>query len=294
MGVGPQTDLAVSLYFPGDTGPPAARNGSHTTYISRSGDATAATTIDDGLTTPIWYWLTAVDVLAPEDAAAIVAFGDSITEGWRSTLDADSSYPAYLSRRLQQALRGPPVAVANLGLGGNRVLHDVTGASALARFDRDVLGQAGVTWLLLLEGVNDIGHIDQDPVTAKDLIGGLEQIIERAHTHGIKVMVGTLTPFAGAAYASAAGDAIRQSINAWIRTTDLVDAKVDFDAAVRDPADATRLRPEFDPGDHLHLNDAGYEAMADAIELWVFRNSIRSKQHQDSGREGQHQHQVLE
>jgi lysophospholipase L1-like esterase len=294
MGVGPQTDLAVSLYFPGDTGPPAARNGLHTTYISRSGDATAASKIDDGLTTPIWYWLTAVDVLAPADTAAIIAFGDSITEGWRSTDDANRSYPADLSRRLVQTSSAPPIAVANLGLGGNRVLHDGTGASALARFDRDVLGQAGVTWLLLLEGVNDVGHIDQEPVTADDVIGGLKQIIERAHTQGIKVMVGTLTPYAGAAYASAAGEAIRQSVNAWIRTTNLVDATVDFDAATRDPADATRLRPEFDPGDHLHPNDAGYAAMADAIELRVFRNPVRSKQHQNSGRKGQRKHEVLE
>lgn len=294
LAAGPQTDLAVSLYFPGDTGPPAARNGLHTTYISRSGDATGASTIEDGLTTPIWYWLTAVDVLAPADAAAVVAFGDSITEGWRSTDDADRSYPADLSRRLQQGNLAPPRAVANLGLGGNRVLHDVSGASALARFDRDVLGQAGVAWLLLLEGINDIGHIDQEPVTADDLIGGLKQMIERAHTQGIRVMIGTLTPYAGAAYASPAGEAIRQAVNAWIRTTDRVDARVDFDAATRDPADAARLRPEFDPGDHLHLNDAGYAAMADAIDLRVLRNSGGSKQHQSAGREGQGQHQVLE
>jgi len=290
--VGPQSDLAVSLYFPGDTGPPSARNGLHTTYLSRSGDATAASAIDDGLTTPIWYWLAAVDVLAPASTRAIVTFGDSITEGWRSTEDADRSYPADLSKRLMQS--SPGVAVANLGLGGNRVLHDVIGASALARFDRDVLGQSGVTWLLLLEGVNDIGHLDEDPVTAEELIGGLKQLVERAHTHGIKVMAGTLTPYGGSERASAAGEAVRQAVNDWIRTTRLVDATVDFDAATRDPADATRIRPEYDPGDHLHLNDAGYAAMADAVDLRYFRNSVGSKQQQNSGRKGQREHEVLE
>jgi lysophospholipase L1-like esterase len=173
----------------------------------------------------------------------------------------------------------PPLAVANLGLGGNRVLHDGTGASALARFDRDVLGQAGVKWLILLEGINDIGHLDTEPISADRLIGGLQQLVERAHTQGIKVMGATLTPYGGAAYARPEGEVIRQAVNAWIRTTDIFDAIVDFDAAVRDPDDASRLQSRFDPGDHLHPNDAGYAAMAEAIDLTVFREHPGSAQH---------------
>jgi lysophospholipase L1-like esterase len=160
-----------------------------------------------------------------------------------------------------------------MGIGGNRLLRDMTGASALARLDRDVLSQAGVKWLVLLEGINDIGRGSTMPgeaVTADELIGAYRQIIERARTHGIKVIGGTLTPFEGAGYAREDGEAIRQAVNQWIRTGGAYDAVVDFEAATRDPANPKRFRPEFDPGDHLHPNDAGYQAMADAVDLAIF------------------------
>jgi lysophospholipase L1-like esterase len=160
-----------------------------------------------------------------------------------------------------------------MGIGGNRVLRDVSGASALARFDRDVLSQSGVQWVMFLEGINDIGHGAQAPaeaVTADDLIAGHKLIVEMAHAHGIKAIGCTLTPYEGAAYYRPEGEAIRQALNTWIRTSGVYDAVVDFDAATRDPAAPAHIRPDFDPGDHLHPNNAGYEAMAKAVDLAIF------------------------
>jgi lysophospholipase L1-like esterase len=265
----PQTDVAVTLYVPGDSGPPSSHNGLHTTYIGH-GDAAGAANIAEAETTPMYYWLLGLDVDAPTDAALIVALGDSITEGWRSTADANRSWPAVLSQRLAADKNTAHVAVANMGIGGNRILHDGNGANALARFDRDVLGQPGVKWMTLLEGINDIGRGDTDPVTAEQLIAGEMQLIERAHSHGILVVGCTLPPFEGAFYYRPEGEAIRQALNAWIRESHAFDAIVDFDAATRDPGHPTQLRPEFDPGDHLHPNDAGYRAMADAFRLPLF------------------------
>jgi lysophospholipase L1-like esterase len=265
-----QADVMVSLYMPDDTGPPSAHNGLHTAYISKAGDLGAAAGFTDASTTQFYYWLAGVDVWAPADASLVVALGDSITEGWRSTADTNRAWPAVLSTRLAEKKSTAHVAVANMGIGGNRILRDGTGASALARFDRDVLGLAGAKWLIVLEGINDIGHGDTDPAPADDLIGGLKQIIERAHTQGIKVMGATLPPFEGARYYREDGDVTRHALNEWIRSGGAFDAIVDFDAATRDPADPRRLRPEFDPGDHLHPNDAGYKAMADAIDISRF------------------------
>ncbi|MGA2198040.1 MAG: SGNH/GDSL hydrolase family protein, partial [Bryobacteraceae bacterium] len=165
------------------------------------------------------------------------------------------------------------IGVSNQGIGGNRVLRDITGVSALGRFDRDVLGQSGVKWLMILEGINDIGHGAVDPkeaVTTEDIIGGYQQLIEAAHDHGIKVIGCTLTPYGGANYARPEGEAVRDAVNNWIRTSHAFDAVVDFEAATRDPANPKRFRAEFDPGDHLHPNNAGYEAMANAIDLTIF------------------------
>jgi lysophospholipase L1-like esterase len=244
----------------------------HTTYIA-GGDESGASVIQNAVTTPVYYWLAAIDVLAPADAALAVALGDSITEGWRSTADANRSWPARLSARLSADRPTVHVALANMGIGGNRILHDGIGASALARFDRDVLGQSGVKWVILLEGINDLGHDDTDPVTAEELLGGYRQIIERAHGEGIKVIGCTLPPYAGAAYFRESGEALRQALNGWIRHGGAFDAIVDFDMATRDPTDPKRLRPEFDSGDHLHLNDAGYQAMAQAVDLSIFTAS---------------------
>jgi lysophospholipase L1-like esterase len=276
----PLADLAVSLYFPGETGPQTNHaTALHTTYI-KEGDVTAAPAMADATKTQAYYWLAGIDVAAPADAALIVAYGDSITDGSRSTSESNHSWPALLAARLAAKKETAHIGVANMGIGGNRVLRDQTGASALARFDRDVLSQSGVRWVMLLEGINDIGHAATAPeeaVTADELIGAYKQIIEEAHTHGIQAIGCTLTPYEGANYARENGEAIREALNTWIRTSGAFDAVVDFEAAARDAADPKKIRAEFDPGDHLHPNDAGYQAMADAIDLSIFTGKMGKK-----------------
>lgn len=274
----PQTgDLAVSVYLPGDTGPATTHSlGLHTTYISGPGDFAGAPAIENPTTSQAWYFLSDIDVLAPADAGAIVAFGDSITDGARSTPNADRSWPSDLAARLLANPATANFSVVNEGISGNRVLRDGAGINALARFDRDVLSQPGVKWVILLEGINDIGIAARpntpaaDMITADDVIGGLAQMVDRAHMHGIKVMGCTLTPFEGAAYYSENGEAVREAVNRWIRTGGAFDAVMDFEAVTRDPNNPKQFRPDFNDGDHLHPNDAGYKAMADAINLSVF------------------------
>jgi lysophospholipase L1-like esterase len=273
LNVAPVSDLAVSLYFPGETGPPTSHGtGLHTTYL-KDGDVVGEAAMADAQTTQSYYWLAAIDVLAPAAASLIVAYGDSITDGARSTPETNHSWPALLAARLAAQKATANIAVGNMGIGGNRVLRDGTGASALARFDRDVLSQAGVKWVMVLEGINDIGREATDPtqtVTADELIAGYMQIIERAHTHGIKAIGCTLTPYEGANYSREHGEAVREAVNTWIRTSGAYDAVVDFEASTRDPQNPKRFRADFDPGDHLHPNDAGYQAMADAVDLSIF------------------------
>ena len=274
LNVPPVTDLAVSLYFPGETGPPTTHStGLHNTYISKEGDLTAKTEIPEPVITQSYYWLAGIDVATGADAALLVTFGDSITDGARSTAETNHSWPALLAARLAADKATANIAVANLGIGGNRVLRDGAGASALARFDRDVLSQPGVKWVTLMEGINDIGRgsmVPAEAVTADDLIGGYKQFIAQAHAHGIEVIGCTLTPYEGAGYAREDGEQIRAALNSWIRTAGAFDAVVDFEAATRDTANPKRFRAEFDPGDHLHPNDAGYQAMADAFDLKIF------------------------
>jgi lysophospholipase L1-like esterase len=269
------TDLAVSLYFPGETGPPTSHNsGLHTAYISKDGDFTAQPAIADAATTLSYYYLAAVDVQAPAAAAAVVTFGDSITDGTASTPNGNHNWPSLLAVRLANNKKTAMIGVANMGIGGNRVLYDGAGASALARFDRDVLGQSGVKWVMLLEAINDIGRVGGAPTpeapTAEDLIAAYRQFIERAHDHGIKVIGCTLTPYEGAGYSREPGEAVREAVNTFIRTGGAFDAVVDFEAATRDATNPKRFRSAFDPGDHLHPNDAGYQAMADAVDLSIF------------------------
>jgi lysophospholipase L1-like esterase len=274
-------DLVISVYVPGEVATPTTHGtGLHTTYISKTGDFTAAPSIEEATKSQAWFLISSVDVIAPLDMRLIVAYGDSITDGATSTPDTDSSWPSQLASRLLANKATANVAIVNEGISGNRVLADGAGVSALARFDRDVLAQPGVQWVIVMEGINDIGlgaRSTTDPLTVDDLIAAHKQMIERAHMHGIRVIGATLTPFAGAAYYSDEGEAIRAALNEWIRTGKAYDAVIDFDAATRDPENPKQIRPAFNIRDHLHPNDAGYKAMADAFDLSMFTTPKRGR-----------------
>src|SRR5205085_2508598 len=202
---------------------------------------------------------------------------DSITDGAKSTVDANRRWPNVLAERLATAKTGGLIGVLNEGIGGNRLLHDPAGdigfgINALARFDRDVLAQPGVRYVTVLEGINDLGMPRQPAMpTAAELIAGHQQVIERAHEHGLKIFGATLTPFDGAAYFTTEGEAKRQAVNTWIRTSKAYDGVIDFDAVIRDPEHPTKFLPAFNSGDSLHPNDAGYKAMGEAIDLGLFK-----------------------
>lgn len=267
----PLARLEIRLYLPGKTELCGCHaGGQETADISPPGDFTAAGFTPVG-TTENRVFLTGVEVERPGAGPAIVAFGDSITDGYLSTIGADRRWPDRLAERLAKA--GVNAAVAHAGIGGNRVLGDgviaIFGDNALSRFDRDVLSQPGATHLIVLEGVNDMGV--QPSPTAQDLIAGYRQLIARAHAHGLKVIMGTVLPYKGAGYYRPAGEAVRQAVNAWIREGREADGVIDFDAAIRDPKDPERMRPELQSGDWLHPNDAGYRAMGDAVDLRLFR-----------------------
>jgi lysophospholipase L1-like esterase len=275
LDVAPLSDVAVSLYLPHDTGTPTSHTvGLHTAYIS-SGDVTGSPEMPNAGTMFAYAWLTGIDVVAPPDALAVVALGDSITDGYATTRDADRAWPSLLAKRLNPngAAR---VAVVNQGISGNQVLRDGAGVSALARLDRDVFSRPGVKWVILLEGINDInlrGRTDgPNALTSDELIWGYRQIIARCHAHGVKVLGATIMPEEGVPTASERGEEIRQTVNRWIRVKGNFDRVVDFDAVVRDPQRPVRVKAEFDPGDHIHPNDLGNQAMADAFDLKVFQN----------------------
>ena len=269
----PMSDVAVSLYIVKNQGTPTNHMpGLHTTYVS-NGDRAAAASMPDSVTNTAYVWLKSVDVDAPAGSFAIACLGDSITDGFRTTVDANQAWPTLLAKRFSEK-QGAPIAVINEGISGNQVLRDGAGVSALARFDRDVLTEPGVQWMVLLEGINDINIHGQitgsGALTADDLIQGYKQIIARAHMHHLKIVGATLTPDGGLWLAGPAGEATRQKVNDWIRTSGAFDAVVDFDAAIRDKTDSLRIRTEFDSGDHIHPNDPGNSAMANAFDLSVF------------------------
>jgi len=272
--VSPLEEIAVSVYVPLGAGPSTIHSdGIQTAYIT-SGNDTAATSLHAFEVISSRLYLTDVEVAADAAAHVIVAIGDSITDGDHSTLDRNSRWPDALAARLQSDSALASIAVVNAGIAGNRLLTDgPVGPSALSRFDRDALDKAGVRWVLLLEGINDIG-LSEKPgdVSAEQIIDGMKGLISKAHAKGIAIWGGTLTPFGGSdwPYHSAAGEATRQKVNAWIRGAGAFDAVIDFDKAVRDPAAPERILPAIDGGDHLHLNDAGYKAMAESIDLRLF------------------------
>jgi lysophospholipase L1-like esterase len=292
-------ELAISIYLPGLT--PASTThfwAQHETYVSGPGDFTSQVDIPNATVRTSWYWLSDVEVWSSDQTGATIAFGDSITDGVGAKQGEYSDWPDMLAGRLANDHGTFGLAVLNEGIGGNRILRDGAGVSALARFDRDVLAQPGVVNLIILEGINDIGwpHMKPRPLpdgttpkegpfstetaSAQDLIAGLQQIIERAHQHGIKVFGATLTPYEGADYYSEDGEVTRQSVNQWIRTSGAFDAVFDFDAAVRDPNHPARFREDYQSGDHLHPSAAGYKAMAAAVDLSVltsYRTSSKKK-----------------
>lgn len=300
LAVTPFSDVAVSFYIPsqimrGETfhdfadqdnffvtgdrsaeadltstaGPVSAANPGQGT-VEGTGAATGQATVLGS-----WYFFDGIDVPATEGARTIVALGDSITDGAHSTRNANRRWPDFLAQRLQQDPKLKAVSVVNEGIGGNRVLNDHTGPSALARLDRDVLAQNGVRYVVVLESINDIGRLahlsaPEDAVTAEQLEAGLRQIVDAAHEHGIKAIGATLTPYGGAGYYSEKGERVREQVNEWIRTSGVFDGVADFDKATRDPQNPNAFAAADDSGDHLHPSDEGYRAMAASIDLTLF------------------------
>jgi lysophospholipase L1-like esterase len=261
------SDLAIDIYLPGDTlaagSPLTVRNGAlQTTYVSEPGNHVGSLVFPVASTRLQWNFLAAVDVTAMMRTGTVVAFGDSITEGLRSTANTNRRWPDVLARRLMALPTTRHMGVANLGISGNRVWvgGGATNPSALARLDRDALVQTGVTHIIVLLGINDTSG----GATPEDVIAALRQVITRAHTRGVKIYGGTLTPFGNAPDLR---EERRLAVNEWIRTSGEFDAVVDFDAAIRDPANPRRMLPIYDSGDSLHPSDAGYEAMGNAVDL---------------------------
>jgi lysophospholipase L1-like esterase len=270
-------NLAISLYLPlQQVSDVSVHSSAQQDNYILTGNHVRDASFAQPVVTPSWFFLKGVDVEpAPGDAAAVVAFGDSITDGALSTENSNHRWPDYLAKRLQANPATAHLAVLDEGIGGNCILVHCVGENALARFDRDVLAQAGVKYIIVLEGINDIGRLHEPnrpdyKLSAEDLEQGFAQLVARAHEHGIRVYGATLTPYKGAGYFTEKGEQIRQAVNQWILTSGVFDGAVDFDKATRDPANPLMFAPQYDSGDHLHPKDAGYAAMADSIDLGLF------------------------
>jgi lysophospholipase L1-like esterase len=280
----PGTEISISLFFPHPVGSPTL----HSLALKRAvasppGDFTRQPRLNAQASSESSIAITAVLVPAKPSDRLVVALGDSITDGAGSTAEADRSWPGQLAGRLAAA--EPRLAVVNAGIAGNQLAHEGYGASALARFDRDVLALPGVTHVVLMEGINDLaapgvkvgGRYMADPAevrTSDDVIAAYQQLIGRAHARGVKVIGATLTPFEGVSvpgFYSEAKEAARQAVNSWIRTSGAFDGVIDFDAVLRDPEHPGRLQSRYASNDRLHPNDAGYRAMAEAINPKIFR-----------------------
>ena len=280
ISVAPLSDIAVSFHLDAPPEPETGHPGSRSTSYYEHGDAVGATDLPDAKHVDHWYQLTGIDVQTSAEAGTVVTLGDSITDGHAATTNGNDRWPDILAARLQAEKKTRDVGVSNQGIGGNHLLTDGLGPNVLARIDRDVLAPAGARWVIVFEGVNDLGGLarngevpaDQHTVLVEHVIEAYEQIIARAHTHGLRVYGATITPYTGSGYyhPGAWSEADREAVNAWIRAAGHFDAVIDFDAVMRDPLHPDHLLPALDCGDHLHPNPAGYRAMGDAIPLNLF------------------------
>jgi lysophospholipase L1-like esterase len=271
------SDLAVSFHL--DT-PPAIETGhpgSRATSYYVHGDSVSAANLPDAKHVDHWYQVSEIDVLADDKAALVVALGDSITDGHGATTNGNDRWTDVLAKRLQDSKKTHDIGVSNQGIGGNHLLTDGLGPNALARFDRDVLAPTGVRWLIVFEGVNDLGGLErlaevpaaEHAALVQRVLAAYQQVIARAHSHGLRVFGATITPYVGSGYyhPGPTSEADRQAVNQWIRAAGHFDAVLDFDAVVRDPQHPDRLLPAYDCGDHLHPSPAGYRAMGESIPL---------------------------
>ncbi|WP_322028137.1 SGNH/GDSL hydrolase family protein [Burkholderia sp. BCC1977] len=271
-----QSDLSISLYVKNSV--PVATShtfGLQTNYLS-SGNQTNAATMSDAESITSYYWLNEVDVSTTEKVKVVVAFGDSITDGYHSTVDVNHRWPNFFSDRVLAAASSVGKAsVVDAGISGNRWLNDTTGPAGKARFSRDVLGVSGGTHVIILLGINDIGFgefLPSQSVSSDQIIGAMTAAIAQAKSRNMKVFLGTLLPYEGAVFYDASGEAKRQSVNAFVRSAPGVDGIIDFDKLMQDPSRPAAMLAAYDSGDHLHPNDAGYQAMANAVSLNLLSN----------------------
>lgn len=265
----PLTQLAITMHIAQAPTHVTGHPGSRTTSYLKRGNAVAEASFVDSVPTEHWYFITGVDVRAGAGAAAVIALGDSITDGRGSTTNGNDRWPDHLARRFHMTPKARQIAVLNQGIGGNAVFRGGLGPTAKERFERDVLSQNGARWLIVLAGVNDIGEASSLH-TARELIATYESFIDRARARGISVFGVPILPFGGSQYDAPLAQKIRERVNLWIRESGRYDAVIDLDRAVRDPANPSWLNSPYDSGDHLHLAPAGYRAMADAIDLNLF------------------------
>ena len=277
ISVAPMSDLTVSLYLPAQTITTVTEHiATFSTQYTAPGNQVTAASLKGATDDKPWPFVKGVDILGSSKDAAIVCIGDSITDGATSTPDTNHRWPNFLAARLQDSGKFDHLGVLDEGIGGNRILHLGFGPALINRWNRDALEQDGVKYIILLESINDIGRTakpvkDDDKITADQLIAAMTQLIDQAHAKGIKVIGATLTPYEGAAYASPEGQAMRAQVNAFIQTGGKFDGVIDFAKAVADPKHPLQFRDGFNNVDHLHPNDAGYKAMADSIDLSLFK-----------------------
>jgi lysophospholipase L1-like esterase len=274
------SDLAITLHLDMPPAQQTGHPGSRATSYLVHGDQVAAPDLPDAKKIDHWYWISSIDVNAVKNSAAIVVLGDSITDGHGATTNGNDRWTDVLAQRLQASPATQTLSVLNQGIGGNHLLTDGLGPNALSRFDRDVIAQPGVRYLIVLEGVNDLGKLSQQgevppaqhEALVGQMIGAYEQIILRAHAHGIKVVGATILPYVGAAnyHPAPANEADRVAVNKWIRQPGHFDAVIDFDQLTADPSHPDQMLPAYDFGDHLHPGPAGYRAMGDAVPETLF------------------------